>query len=209
MKNVFIFVNNEVSRIDAEKYMLSLGYKWKYVKSSSEFSQSSLTTLKGFSGNSDGELCWFDNHFYSENNRTIDWEEIFLPTNKHKHYDLIIQWAKDPSQKVWYLNPSGCWREATTPTWNLDFTYHIGEQPPPPKRKIMIGDIEIDAPEVNPPKEYYVPMITEIKLHVKYIWNGDTHDLLWLKRGLIHLSPEAAIEHAKALIKVSTTTSPE
>lgn len=202
MKKVFIRVTESVSIDAAEKHMQSIGYNWKYIKSYTEFNEDTISSLLGFTGHADGELCWFDHQFYLEN-KIEEWEEIFLNTNKHKHYDLIIKWAIDTTQKVWYLNPSGLWREATTPTWNLDFTYHIGEEPPLPKRKIMIGDVEIDAPEITPPKEYYVPMITETRLHVKYIWNGDTHDLLWLKRGLIHLTPEAAIAHAKALIKVS------
>jgi len=202
MKKVFIRVSDTVSMEAAEKHMQSIGYNWKHGVQSYTEIPNYAQSLLGFTGRKDGELRGFSHQFYLEN-KIEEWEEISLNTNKHKHYNLIIQWANDPSQKVWWKTSVG-WIKVDKPSWVEDFDYHIGEEPPLPKRKIMIGDVEIDAPEITPPKEYYVPMITETRLHVKYIWNGDTHDLLWLKRGLIHLTPEAAIAHAKALIKVST-----
>lgn len=203
MKKVFIRVSDSVSKEAAEKHMQSLGYSWRHIgKSYTEFPEHVINSLIGFVGHPDGDLTWFkeDIKWNSE-----ECQEIFMPTNKHKHkhYNLIMQWAADPTQQVWWKTSTG-WLKIDKPTWDKESDYHIGDEPP--KRKIMIGDVEIDAPEITPPKVYYVPMITEIKLHVKYVWNGDTHDLLWLKRGLIHLTPEAAIAHAEALIKVSTTS---
>lgn len=201
MKKVFIRVGDSVSKEAAEKHMQSLGYNWKPgVKSYTEIPNYAQSLL-GFTGRRDGELRWFNHLFYLENN-IDEWEEIFMPTNKHKHYSLIMQWAGDTTQQVWWKTSTG-WLKIDKPSWVEDFDYYIGDEPP--KRKIMIGDVEIDAPEITPPKEYYVPMITEMRLHVKYVWNGDTHDLLWLKRGLIHLTAEAAIAHAEALINISTS----
>lgn len=130
-----------------------------------------------------------------------------MSANKHEHYDLIVQWASDPSQKVWFLSDAG-WKEAPTPSWSPVINYHIGELPPPPKRKIMIGGVEIDAPETTPLtgclKEYYIPAIAKSQLYVMYRWVNSISDLLLIERGLVHLNKEAAIAHARALIKFTT-----
>ena len=125
---------------------------------------------------------------------------------KHKHYDLIVAWAEDPSQKVWYKGSGDDWRPVEiSPSWRYEYEWHIGEHPP--KRKIMIGDVEVDAPETIAPDcgtDYFVADPSD-ELYVGVIvdWDGDDYDGHVLKRGLVHLNKEAAIAHAKALIKVS------
>ena len=189
--------------ITKEQYEKSLGYNWKPgVKSYTEIPNYAQSLL-GFTGRREGELHWFNHLFYLENN-IDEWEEIFMPTNKHKHYDLIMQWAADPTQKVWYKTLTG-WEKARNLPWREDTEYYIGDQAPP-KRKIMLGDVEIDAPVLNEPQintDYFVPMLTREDLHLSCTWKGDSHDLSWLKRGFIHLTEEAAILHATALIKIS------
>lgn len=69
---------------------------------------------------------------------------------KHKHHDLIVQWAKDTSQKVWSWYPRGYrWEEAQTPSWYESIIYKIQEDKPtePPTKKVSFfdGGIELDA----------------------------------------------------------------
>lgn len=72
---------------------------------------------------------------------------------KHKHHDLIAQWIKDTSQKVWVWkeHDGGYWGETPTPRWLGDCTYKIQENKPtqPPARKVSFfdGGIEFD---INP-----------------------------------------------------------
>ena len=204
MKKVFIRVSDSVSKEAAEKHMQSLGYSWRHIgKSYTEFPEHVINSLIGFVGHPDGDLTWFkeDIKWNSE-----ECQEIFMPTNKHKHkhYNLIMQWAADPTQKVWYKTLTG-WEKSENLTWREDTEYYIGNQAPL-KRKIMLGDVEIDAPILNEPQintDYFVPMLTREDLHLSCTWEGDSHDLSWLKRGFIHLTEEAAILHATALIKIS------
>ena len=124
---------------------------------------------------------------------------------KHKHYDLIVRWAGNPRQKVWYKGLDD-WRPVEiSPSWRYEYEWHIGEHPP--KRKIMIGGVEIDAPETIAPDcgtDYFVADPSdELYVGVTVDWDGDDYDIQVLKRGLVHLNKEAAIAHAKALIKVS------
>ena len=57
----------------------------------------------------------------------------------HVHHDLIVQWAADPSQKVWERVPGRkTWAHNAMPAWSLKCEYHIGEEPPPPPEPRMI-----------------------------------------------------------------------
>ena len=81
-----------------------------------------------------------------------------------------------------------------------DLTYAL------PKRKIKIGNVEINAPEVEVLQnetKYYVPYISGSRLHVSYIWTDDKLDLTFLQKGLVHLSPEDADAHAKAVLELT------
>ena len=196
MKKVFIRVNKSVSVDDAVAHLESLGYKniW-----SGGFTPEGMAD--SLCGEEDGEIGWMANPTYFQE---IGFQEIFLPTTKHKHYDLIVKWAADPSQKVWWRTRSNWNPVIGSPTWNIDCDYHIGEHPP--NRKIMIGDIEVDAPEVYElahNTEYYLPNIGAIEMYSESRWYKDNIDLFRLKTGVIHLNKDAAIAHAKALIKAS------
>lgn len=196
MEQVFIRVNESVSFADAVAHLESLGYRNGWTDG---FVPPVVSTAT-ISGDYCGVIGWCKNPFWNEEN---GYQEIFLPTTKHKHYDLIVKWAADTSQKVW-CNAGSHWFLAKTPNWFRDTEYHIGEHPP--KRKIMIGDIEIDAPEVSElahNTEYYLPNIGALEMYSESRWYKDNVDLFRLKTGVIHLNKEAAIAHAKALIKVS------
>lgn len=86
----------------------------------------------------------------------------------------------------------------TTP----QFTYRIKP------RTIMIGDVEVLEPvrnisELERGKTYYIIRTGTLNLYASYTWDGGDLGLRLLKHGLIHKSIDAAILHAKALIKIS------
>lgn len=75
-------------------------------------------------------------------------------------------------------------------------------------RTIKIGEVDVPEPvrdesDMVNGGEYYFPLVNGEDLCEDYYWSGDYMDLLLLKRGLIHKTKEAAIAHAKALIKIS------
>ena len=73
---------------------------------------------------------------------------------------------------------------------------------------VTIGDVSFPKPESEPPElgtEYW---ITELSYEyyattLPVLWDDDSHDHMYLKRGLIHLSRENAVAHTEALIKLS------
>lgn len=73
---------------------------------------------------------------------------------------------------------------------------------------ITIGDVSFPKPESEPLEkgtEYWVmnPVCESDTASDSCCWDDDDFDELYLHRGLIHLSQENAIAHAKALIKLS------
>ena len=56
----------------------------------------------------------------------------------HVHHDKIVQWAADPSLKVWRLRSDGVWILLEgQPLWRDYEKYHIGETPPPPEPRMI------------------------------------------------------------------------
>ena len=194
MKKVWLRVSECVTIDVAAKHLESLGYKnvWGDWRPESP---------NAIAGERNGEISWdTDLDFLTNDN----YQEIFIPTTKHKHYDLIVAWAANPSQKVWYKGSGDDWRPVEiSPSWRYEYDWYIGDRPP--KRKIMIGDAEIDAPEVENPsynRNYFVPSPTKLEFYTEQCW-GENASHTDMQRGLVHLNKEAAIAHAKALIKVS------
>lgn len=79
--------------------------------------------------------------------------------------------------------------------------YLIGEP-----ESIQIGGIHVPKPLMTPPPrgtQYWRVVIDDSALVGALTWDGDRYDELALKRGVLHLTKENAVAHAKALIKVS------
>ena len=71
------------------------------------------------------------------------------------------------------------------------------------KRTININGHEVPEPLRIAPSAgttCWVLAIENLNYSDRFIWRNDNIDNRWLKRGLIHLSPEAAILHANALL---------
>lgn len=100
----------------------------------------------------------------------------------------------------------GCEWNKYGPTTILGF---IQGGVPPELFRIAPKTININGHEVPEPVReplgdgcvYYIPAFDNTRLCTFCShWSGDSIDLLWLSRGLIHLTPEAAEAHAKALL---------
>ena len=76
-------------------------------------------------------------------------------------------------------------------------------------RTININGHEVPEPVREPLESgtmYYMPELSsnDSDLSVRLTWKCDDIDELWLKRGVIHLTKEAATAHAKALLSFTT-----
>lgn len=78
-----------------------------------------------------------------------------------------------------------------------------------PQQYICVGDVEFPKPETKEPKEgviYYYPDFVLKDCIDWFVWHNSEVDKYLLKAGLVHLIPENATAHAKALIKLSGGT---
>lgn len=72
-------------------------------------------------------------------------------------------------------------------------------------KTFFINGIELALPERVAPSiltVYYLADITIQTLYYKHVWNNDFGDTQYLSRGLVHLTKENAIAHAKALLSL-------
>jgi hypothetical protein len=128
---------------------------------------------------------------------------------KHVHADIMLQYANDAMEtdKPWerwqfsYVDGKD-WLDCNAhPKWAAKVWYR--RKP----KTIRIGDCDVPeplrvAPEVD--TEYWVPAITyRDNTTQSFVWADDSSDRILLKRGLVHLTEEAAELHAKALIRLT------
>lgn len=78
----------------------------------------------------------------------------------------------------------------------------------PYQEMVSIGDISLPkgvSDPLEPGTEYWIaePTYEYYSTSNPHLWFDDSQDNLYLKRGLVHLNRENAIEHSKALIKLS------
>ncbi|SFU93796.1 hypothetical protein [Xenorhabdus koppenhoeferi] len=74
-------------------------------------------------------------------------------------------------------------------------------------RTIKIGNIDVPEPVREPLEngmKYFVVATSGFFLAEAGIWNGAKIHMIHLERGLIHLDPESAELHAKALISLTS-----
>lgn len=128
----------------------------------------------------------------------------------HIHAALMLQYAQDASttEKPWEMWEFRCdehekWAVLTgNPAWDDDTKYL--RKP----RTIRIGEIEIPEPVREPlqnGEKYFVPAI-DYDGHDNinsFEWDGDSADTRLLNQGMVHLTGEAALAHAKALLALT------
>ena len=73
---------------------------------------------------------------------------------------------------------------------------------------LLINGIEIPHPETDKPTEgtrFFRPSLTNsLEFYKDSVWDSHKFNNLLLKRGLVHLTKEAAIAHSKALLSFTT-----
>lgn len=120
--------------------------------------------------------------------------QAFLDGKEVEYYDVRLkQWIEQESMVSLYIE------DLDNPTVS---DYRIA------KELIKIGDVEFPKPvrdesDLEKWETYYSPSLVRERLYNVYSWDGDGLALRCLKHGLVHKTKEAAILHAKALIKIS------
>lgn len=141
--------------------------------------------------------------------------EPVVENKAHPHAALMAQYAEDAKVKdrpweLWQYNDIGTWDDlGCNPAWCTNTQYR--RKPSKPKT-IKIGEFDVPAPEterlVKGTVYYYPSLTTEANYastRASTRWDNDDFDQRLLKRGLVHLTKEAAIAHTKALLSLTIT----
>lgn len=80
---------------------------------------------------------------------------------------------------------------------------HYPEQFSLAPRTHMVNGFEVPSPESEEPEgEYFIPDIDHVSYCYAGVWSDHRLDEMRLERGLIHLTDEAAIANAKAMLGI-------
>ena len=121
-------------------------------------------------------------------------------TKVHKHKDVIIAWANGETIQFWSGDRYG-WLDVLEPNFNSDTKFRVKP------KTISINGIEVPAPEqqaLDTGTIYYMPSLLNSTLFGCCSWDNDGEDKRTLSRGLVHLTKEAAEQHAKALLSFTS-----
>ena len=166
----------------------------------------------------EGGFNWADTEKGRDKGRDF-WHEIIhcrnfdlTPSPKaHPHAGLMMKYAEiaQTTDKPWEhfelrQNDSCAWQAIHLPvSFYSHMEYRLKPEPP---KTIRIGEYDVPEPVREPledDKEYWGVDPTAKELAWKYNWNNAIFCNLMLRRGLIHLTKEAAVIHAKALISLT------
>lgn len=147
---------------------------------------------------------------YRKDSESIIWmkkekemTDVKAPALQHRHFDLIVQWAKNPTQPVWFWNVDE-WQKAEYLMWCMEH-YVIGEKPTEPPVKMVKydgGSIEFPEParvELERDTNYWA--VTIYGADPDY-WTGHSSDFELLDNGLIQPTKEGAEKQSKALVEL-------
>jgi hypothetical protein len=125
---------------------------------------------------------------------------------KHKHAKNMLAYAQDAMEtdkpwERWEYLATECnqkWQQCEMhPSWITRNEYR--RKP----RTININGFEVPEPVREPlgiDVHYYIPYLGGPSLAVDTVWWNDDCDTNRLKSGIVHLTKEAAMIHAKALL---------
>lgn len=129
----------------------------------------------------------------------------------HPHAESMLLYAQDALEidkpwERWECNHDGAeWYGLTNnPVWSPSMAYR--RKP----KTILVNGIEVPEPVRKPLKEsepYWLAVPTNRNRAVSIVWLDDKDDEYVLQCGLIHLTKEAAVLHAEAMLKPSTNNS--
>lgn len=129
---------------------------------------------------------------------------VKAPELQHRHFDLIVAWAKNPTQPVWFWSSRDAWEKVENPSWTSKH-YVIGEKPTMPPVKMVKydgGSIEFPEParvELERNKKYWAATIYGIDPNY---WTDHSSDFDLLDVGLIQLTSEGAEKQSDALVEL-------
>ena len=119
-----------------------------------------------------------------------------------RHAASVMLAAADGAEIQYWDKYDLTWIVDDTPNFNWGVTMYRVKP-----KTIQIGDMEVPEPvrkSLEAGTQYFIVDINDADLHDVGLWASDGHDeYSYLSRGLLHLTKEAAIAHAKALIKIS------
>lgn len=149
-----------------------------------------------------GEDIWRDVIFNNRHDK--------IAPSQHPHAESIMLFAQQAleSQTPWLFwefshNNGKTWKPCEEcPLWDENTLYR--QRSP----KIQVGDVMVNRPIDTPPEigtTIFVADITSPFMCYRTQWTGtySNSNTEMLKRGLVHLTQESAIEHSKALILLS------
>lgn len=124
---------------------------------------------------------------------------------KHKHAENMLTYAQDAMETdkpwerwEWFNEDDQEWETlAFNPRWGLNGEYR--RKP----RTININGFEVPEPVREPlenGQEYYDVSIGSTDNVVKYTWRGESWDFHTMDKGIVHITKEAAMLHAEALL---------
>ena len=131
-------------------------------------------------------------------------KEIEKEPEGHVHAEKMALYAKDAETmknpwETWEFRSHGCpnWNPCTIhPSWSSASEYRRKPS------EITVNGIQVPAPERSPlelyTKYYLASPVSERPPHM--YWQNAKSDFLWLNRGILHLSEEAAVKHMEAMI---------
>lgn len=116
----------------------------------------------------------------------------------HPQADILIAYAKGKEIQGRLLGRK--WKTVASPLALVDdSSWELRVKP----ETININGHEVPAPVLEPLEKgqvYWLVRCCSTVGSESQTWNGDPHDFLWLKNGLIHLHHKAADAHTEALL---------
>jgi hypothetical protein len=119
--------------------------------------------------------------------------------SEHPHYELIEKYYREWGQ--WACYYGGSFMKDPV-VWDGAGVYELR----PRKKMMKIGDYEFPEPEREAPEvgtSYFVPDNSYEEMFDTFTWDGGSFDIRLLKARFVHLTKEAAIAHATAMILAS------
>lgn len=138
-------------------------------------------------------------------------ENILTPSHKpHQHFDLMVKYVEiaQTTDKPWEaFQVKGFvdeWLDVSAAIiFNDNLQYRLKPEPP---KTIRIGEYDVPEPVHEPLEngtEYWITHFLLVGLVDYFNWYNDDFDKRLLKSGLVHLTKEAAVIHAKALMSLT------
>ena len=117
----------------------------------------------------------------------------------------IVQAAAN-GETIEYQLITGDWETKELPSFTKAGKYRIKPS------TIRIGEYDVPEPCREPLENgdlYWIASLDEERPLLGYTWREDRIDDIWLSRGIIHCTQEAADIHSKALISLTTKENQE